>query len=310
MRGVRSTAEGIRVVDTDVAEPGGVRVRVTHSGICGSDLRLAAFGPSPITLGHEFCGRLDDGTPVAVLPMVACGRCDRCRAGNDQQCSQALGAMYGVSRDGGLADQVWVDPTCARVVDDPACFDHANLVEPVAVALHGVHRSGLVSGSRALVIGAGPIGLCAIAVARALGAEVDLLARRPTRIAAGERLGASTALGRDYEVVLEAAGTQDSLDRAIRLVRPGGTVAVLGSFWDPVSIGVSLQMKEVTLVPSFTYGHHHGTSEFDEAIRLLAAAPELGPPLVTHHFALEDAAEAFRVVGDRSSDAIKVVVHP
>jgi threonine dehydrogenase-like Zn-dependent dehydrogenase len=87
-------------------------------------------------------------------------------------------------------------------------------------------------------------------------------------------------------------------------------VAVLGSFWDPVSIGVSLQMKEVTLVPSFTYGHHHGTSEFDEAIRLLAAAPELGPTLVTHHFALEDAAEAFRVVGDRSSDAIKVVVHP
>jgi len=287
-----------------------VRVRVSHSGICGSDLRLASFGPSAVTLGHEFCGRLDDGTPVAVLPAVPCGRCERCLAGNDQQCPEALGAMYGVSRDGGLADEVWVDPSCAKVVDDPASFDHANLVEPVAVALHGVNRSGLPPGARALVIGAGPIGLCAIAVARNQGADIDVLARRPTRIEAAQRLGAGTSLGRDYEVVLEAAGTQESLDRAIALVRPGGTVAVLGSYWDPVTVDLSFQMKEVTLVPAFTYGHHHGTSEFEEAVGLLAATPDLGPTVITHHFALEDATEAFRVAGDRSTDAIKVAVHP
>lgn len=283
---------------------------MSHSGICGSDLRLASFGPSQVTLGHEFCGRLDDGTPVAVLPVVACGRCDRCRSGNDQQCAEALGAMYGVSRDGGLADEVWVDPGCVTVIDDPAAFDHANLVEPVAVALHGVHRSGLSAGMRVLVIGAGPIGLCAVAVARSMGAQVDLLARRPNRIEAGERLGAGTSPGRDYEVVLEAAGTGDSMDRAIGLVRPGGTVAVLGSFWEPVPIGLTFQMKEVTLVPAFTYGHHHGASEFEQAAQLLVALPELGPTVVTHHFGLDDAAEAFRVAGDRSTGAIKVAVHP
>jgi threonine dehydrogenase-like Zn-dependent dehydrogenase len=123
-------------------------------------------------------------------------------------------------------------------------------------------------------------------------------------------VGATTSIGSDYDVVLDAAGTQSSTDRAIELVRPGGTVAVLGTFWDPVSVGLGVQMKEVTIVPAFTYGHHHGTSEFEEAGRILAAVPELPAAVVSHHFGLDDATEAFRVAGDRSTDAIKVVVHP
>ncbi len=310
MRGVRVTPEGVRVVETAETDTTGIRVSVTSSGICGSDLHLASFGPMSVTLGHEFCGRLDDGTPVAILPAVPCGTCDRCAAGNEQQCADALSTAYGVSRDGGLADEVWVDPRCAKVIDDPGSFDHANLVEPIAVALHGVNRSGLEAGARALVIGAGPIGLCTIAVARQMGASVDLLAHRRNRIEAGERLGATTAIGRHYDVVLDAAGTQGSVDRAVELVRPGGTVAVLGTFWDPISVGLGFQMKEVTIVPAFTYGHHHGTSEFEEAGRILGAVPELPRAVVSHHFALDDATEAFRVAGDRSTDAIKVVVHP
>lgn len=298
------------MVETGVPVTDGVRVAVSTSGICGSDLHLVSFGPSPIILGHEFCGRLDDGTPVAILPSVACGTCDRCLAGEDQQCPHALGSMYGVSRHGGLADEVWVDPRCAKVVADPLTFTHAHLVEPIAVALHGVNRSGLVAGSNVLVVGAGPIGLCAIAVARARGASVDVLAHRPGRIEAGERLGAATVLHSDYDVVLEAAGTQSSMDQAIELVRPGGTVAVLGSFWDPVSLGLGFQMKEVSLIPAFTYGHHHGSSEFEDAMEVLGRIPDLADTVVTHRFALDDAAEAFRVAGDRDSGAIKVTLHP
>ena len=99
--------------------------------------------------------------------------------------------------------------------------------------------------------------------------------------------------------MLDAAGTQSSLDRATELVRPGGTVGILGTYWDPVSLGMSFQMKELTLIPSFTYGHHHGTGEFAEASRILAAVPDLPDALVTHRFGLDDAAEAFRVAGDR-----------
>jgi len=161
-----------------------------------------------------------------------------------------------------------------------------------------------------LVIGAGPIGLCTVAVARARGADVDLAARHDRRIEAGERLGANTATTGDYDVVIEAAGTQQSMDRALESVRPGGTIGVASTFWEPVSFNMQFQIKEVSLVPAFTYGHNHGTSEFEEAARMLAAMPDLPAAVITHHFGLDDAAEAFRVAGDRSAEAIKVVVHP
>ena len=218
--------------------------------------------------------------------------------------------MYGVSLDGGLADEAWVDPRCAKPLPTGVRLEEAHLVEPLAVALHGIHRAGLVAGMRVLVIGAGPIGLCTIAGARHLGASVDLVAHRERRVEAGTRLGARPTAGTDYDLVLDAAGTQGSLDEAVERVRPGGTVSVLGTYWAPVTIGLIVQMKEVTLLSGFTYGHHHGVDEFDEAARVLGATPDLHFALVTHEFSLDDAAEAFRVAGDRESDAIKVVVHP
>ncbi len=305
------TTDGIQLVGPtrDPAE-GDVRVTVSGSGICGSDLHLAALGPSWAILGHEFSGRLDDGTPVAVLPAVRCGNCDRCLAGAQQQCRNALGSSYGVTLDGGLADEVWVDPSCAVPLPDGLALEDACLAEPLAVALHGVNRTGVVDGMRILVLGAGPIGLCTVAVARHLGAIVDLEGHGPTRTAAAERLGASLDTGADYDVVLDAAGTQSSLDRATELVRPGGTVGILGTYWIPVTFGLSFQMKELTFVSSFTYGHHHGASEFSEATRIVGAVPDLADALVTHRFGLDDAAEAFRVAGDPGEDSIKVVVVP
>ncbi len=310
MRAVRSTENGIEVVNVTDSANDGVRVRVASSGICGSDLHMISYGPLAFTLGHEFCGRLDDGTPVAVLPIVACGTCDRCVAGDGQQCPQSFGAMYGISRDGGLADEVLVDPRCAKVLPDERLLEFGNLVEPLAVALHGVHRAGATSPGRVLVIGAGPVGLATIAVLSSMGIEVDLIARHTNRMEAGERLGAGTAPGSDYDIVLEAAGTQGSMDEAINRVRPGGTIGILGNFWDPISVGLGFQMKEATLVPAYTYGHHQDTEEFVQAIDVLQAVEEFPDVMITHHFALDDAAEAFRVAGDRSEGSIKVVVHP
>ncbi len=311
MRGVKMTTDGIRLVGpTREPTEGDVRVTVASSGICGSDLHLVAMGPSWAVLGHEFSGTLDDGTPVAVLPVVRCGTCDRCLAGEEAQCRNALAAMYGVTLDGGLADEVWVHPSCPTPLPDGIALEHANLVEPLGVALHGLHRAGVVDGMRILVLGAGPIGLCSVAAARHLGAEVDVEGHRPNRTAAAERLGASLTVGSDYDVVLDAAGTQSSLDRATDRVRPGGTVGVLGTYWEPVGLGLSFQMKEVTLVPSFTYGHHHGVGEFAEATRILAGTPDLADTVVSHRFGLDDAAEAFRVAADPDEDPIKVAVLP
>jgi threonine dehydrogenase-like Zn-dependent dehydrogenase len=305
------TTDGIQLVGPTRDPSGGdVRVTVVSSGICGSDLHLAALGPSWAILGHEFSGHLDDGTAVAVLPVVRCGSCDRCTAGAEQQCRHALGRMYGVSLDGGLADEVWVDPSCAVPLPAGLAVEAAQLVEPLAVALHGIHRAGVVPGMRILVLGAGPIGLATVAAARHLGADVDLEGHRPSRLVAAERLGASLYTGTDYDVVLDAAGTQSSLDRGTELVRPGGTVGILGTYWSPVTLGLSFQMKEITFVPSFTYGHHHDEDEFAGATRILTAVPDLADVLVTHRFGLDEAAEAFRVAGDPEEDPIKVAVHP
>lgn len=310
MRAVRSTADGVRVVDVTPDASTGVRVRVASSSICGSDVHMVSFGPMPVTLGHEFCGRLDDGTPVAVHPRVTCGTCDRCLEGNDQQCTESVGGMYGVSLDGGLADEVWVDPSCAKVLPSEDLLEFGNLVEPIAVAVHGINRANVGPGGRALVIGAGPIGLCTIAALRAQGTDVDVIAHHEARLAAAERIGASVAAGVDYDVVLDAAGTQSSMDEAINRARPGATVGILGNFWSPIHVGLAFQMKELTLLPAFTYGHHEGVDEFEAAISVLHAAPELADTLVTHHFSLDDAPEAFAVTQDRTSGAIKVVLHP
>ncbi len=310
MRAVRATSDGVAVVSAPDPQGEGMRVSVVAAGICGSDLHMVAMGPSRVILGHEFAGRLDDGTPVAVLPLVSCGRCARCEAGEDQQCTEALGSLYGVARDGGFADEAWVAPRCARPLPQGLLPEDACLVEPLAVALHGLHRVGASPRSRLLVIGDGPVGLATLGAARSLGIEVDLLGHRTDRLEAGERLGASTSVGSGYDVVIDAAGTQGATDTAIERVRPGGTVGVLGSFWDPVTLGLGFQLKEVTLVPAFTYGHRHGRSEFDEAIETLAASPLLPEVLITHRFPLDEAAEAFRVAADRESGAIKVVLQP
>jgi len=317
VRAVRSDGQGgVAVVDVEAHPPhyatDPVHVRVTSASICGSDLHLLGWN-LPSTLGHEFAGVLDDGTAVAVQPNAPCGVCEYCTTGRDHLCQASTDRVLGIFADGGLADEVIVDRT--DLLPLPAGLDAGvgALVEPCAVALHSVHLSGLHGDAppeRVLVIGAGSIGLAVVAMARAHGADVDLMARHPAQHAAGERLGARFALADAYDVVIDSAGSQSSIDAAIERVRPGGTVIVPATWFDPVQLGVELAMKEAHLVPSFLYAHHHGVREFEEAAEVLAANPDISQALVTHRFGLDDAPEAFRVAADRAGGTIKVVIEP
>ena len=312
MRGVRNTTDGIQVLDVPAVDPadGLVRVRVRAAGICGSDLHLIEWGPMPVILGHEFAGVLDDGTEVAVQPQTPCLTCDRCLAGDEHLCRTQLDRAHGVTIDGGLADEVLVDPRSVVVLPHGVAIDDAGLVEPVAVAVHGVNIAAIEPGQRVLVVGGGSIGLCAAAVLGHRGATVDLVARHPHQVAAGERLGAGRSLIDEYDVVIDAAGTQAAVDQAFERVRPGGTVVAMATYWSPVQVGLAMTSKEVRFVSSMTYGCHSGRREFADAAEVLAAATELPGALITHRFGLDDAAEAFRVAGDRAAGAIKVQVSP
>jgi threonine dehydrogenase-like Zn-dependent dehydrogenase len=312
MRAVRNTDLGIEVIEVPDVEPpaGQLRVRVRAAGICGSDLHLIESGPMPVTLGHEFAGILDDGTAVAVQPQTPCLDCDRCRAGDQHLCRALLDRTHGVSIDGGLADEVLVDARAIVPLPPGVRLADAGLVEPLAVAVHGVNTAALEPGQQVLVVGGGSIGLCAVAAAAHAGATADLIARHPHQVSAGERLGAGRELAPEYDVVFDAAGTQGALDEAFTRVRPGGTVVALGTYWAGVEVGLAMTTKELRFVASSGYGLHGGEREFGAAAAVLAATPELAGALVTHRFGLDDAAEAFRVAGDRASGSIKVQLAP
>lgn len=312
MQAVRSTERGVEVVDVPDVEAGrgSVVLDVVAAGICGSDLHLLAFGPMPVTLGHEFAGTLPDGTAVAVNPNVPCGTCDQCVAGFGHRCRTGAQRVLGVGADGGMAEAVTAP--AGAVVPLPAGLAAADacLVEPLGVAAHGVRLAGLVDGQRAVIVGGGAIGLSALAAARAVVDDVGLVARHAPQRAAGERLGARPVHG-EYDVVFECAGTEGALAEAAQLCRPGGLVLFLSTHWTPVPIpGIPAAMKELDFRWSYTYGAHDDGHDLDDAARLLAGTPEIAATLITHRFPLADAAEGFRVAADRAGGAIKVVLEP
>jgi threonine dehydrogenase-like Zn-dependent dehydrogenase len=308
MRGVRSTADGPAVVEVDEPSGDGLLMDVRSSSICGTDLGFLAMGPLPFTFGHEFAG-LVGGVPYAVEPTLRCGACPECLAGHTQRCVGEHGNL-GIFIDGGLADRVRVPQE--NLVALPAGLDVADacLVEPAAVAWHGVVRAAIQPGERVVVLGGGSIGLLAVAAARHLGHAVDLEARHPHQVAAAERLGAGRPSGQ-YDVVIEAAGSESGLARCAELARPGGRVVLLGVYHGLAPVpGAMTLVKELTWVGAMAYEEHGGTREVDEVASMLAATPEIAATVITHRFPLDDAPEAFRVAADRKAGAIKVVLEP
>jgi threonine dehydrogenase-like Zn-dependent dehydrogenase len=156
------------------------------------------------------------------------------------------------------------------------------------------------------------LGLLAVAGARRLGAEeVALEARHPHQRNAGEQLGARVGVKGGYDVVVEAAGSPESLARCARLVAPRGTIVALGVHFGPVQLDwMSLFQREASLIPSLGYCAHDGVREMEEAAAMPADRPEIARTVITHRFPLEDATEAFRVASDRGSGAIRVVIEP
>jgi threonine dehydrogenase-like Zn-dependent dehydrogenase len=166
-------------------------------------------------------------------------------------------------------------------------------------------------GHRVAVVGGGGIGLTAVAAAASTGAEVGLYARYAHQIEAGARLGAGPAEG-EYDIVVEAAGSESAMATAAELARPEATVLVLSTHYGLVPIpGIPSILKELKYIWSFMYGDIPGGGrDVDTAASLLARNPEIAATLVTHRFPLDDAAEAFRVAADRKAGAIKVVMEP
>lgn len=312
MLAVRFERGSVRVSDAPSPGGAGLRVRVKSAGVCGSDLAMldAGFELAGIP-GHEIAGELDDGTPVAIEPVVPCGSCEYCRRGDYQICRAGNAMILGVGRDGGMAEELVVPERCLVRLPPVVSARDACLVEPLAVAVHGLRRAAVDGTQRALVIGGGAIGLRAIAAARAAGCEVALVARHEAQRAAGAALGAVLPHGNEYDVAIECAGSASAADEACQRLRAGGTFLMLASCWDRFSVpGLVLGAKELTIVSSLMYGRGGAGRDTDAAAALLAANPQIARSVITHRFPLAAAAEAFACARDRKSGAIKVVLEP
>jgi 2-desacetyl-2-hydroxyethyl bacteriochlorophyllide A dehydrogenase len=311
VKAVRGTGDGVAVVDLDEPPGSGELLEMAATSVCGSDLMYLQFGTRWV-LGHELAGVRADGTPVVVEALYGCGKCEQCRAGRYNICPTHGERALGMFADGGMAEQFAAPAQRLVAVPDGLDIRDASLVEPAAVSWHALRLGMTGPSTRVAVVGGGALGLLAVAGALRMGApEVALEARHRHQQEAGERLGARLATDGLYDVVIEAAGTDASLARAVELVGRGGSVVVLGVHLQPVQLDwMTLFNREARVVPSLGYCAHGQGREIEDAAAMLADDPDIVRTLITHRFPIEDAVEAFRVADDRAAGAIRVVIEP
>jgi threonine dehydrogenase-like Zn-dependent dehydrogenase len=303
MRAVRCEGRDVRVVELPPTSGPGVRVRVKAAGVCGSDLHLLG-SVQGITLGHEIAGITDDGTPVAVEPMSPCGHCGPCRAGDCNLCLEGVRMFHGVGLDGGMADEMRVPARALVPLPAGLPLRDASLVEPLAVVVYALRRARLRATQRVVVIGGGTIGLCAVAAARAAGAEVA--GRAPTRSA---RRGApgSDAGERQYTWSSRPRAAS-ALAQAIELAKPGGTVSI------PASTGRRSSSPRCRCACARSRQPAISTRAARSGATSMSPRPALrharaAAALITTA-PLDAAAKAFATAASRSAGAIKVVLEP
>jgi 2-desacetyl-2-hydroxyethyl bacteriochlorophyllide A dehydrogenase len=269
----------IREVPDPSPGEGEVVLRVSRCGICGSDVHMTAadgYGfPAGSVLGHEFCGEVvalgrgvSDvrlGDRLTAMPFIGCRRCDACARGEPGWCQASPRAAGFGTAMGAYSEFVAVSAASSVPLPDGVTDELGALVEPLAVALHGVRRASVTTGVRVAVLGAGPIGLGVALWARRSGAEqIAVVARSRRNAEIAERMGASAfltdpasvadALGGHPEVVFECVGKPGLLDKALEIVAPRGRVVVLGFCTQPDLLNAAgCLLKEVTIGYSKTY---------------------------------------------------------
>ena len=217
---------------------------------------------------------------------------------------------------------------CAVPVPDDLSAAEVALVEPLAVGVHAVRLGRTSYRASIAIIGAGSIGLAATVAARAAGAaEITVLARYEQQRRAALELGATqviqAGIGATEEelarllgdsglpdiVVESVGGSAGTTGLAMQLARPGGTVVVAGAFWGDAGIPAHPVLeKELHVLGSHTYSRdERGVTDFEHAIEILRADSGIANTMVTHDFGLEDAKEAYRTAGDKTTGAIKVM---
>jgi threonine 3-dehydrogenase len=330
---------GLELVERPIPVPGAgeVLLRVEAASICGTDLHIYRWDEwaaenvvPPRVLGHEIAGtvvavgsgvtRVREGDLVGVESHLVDWTCAQCRRGDRHLCHNLR--VIGVHADGGFAEQVVIPETNAIESNglDPAIVA---LQEPMGNAVHAAYAEP-IEGRSVLVTGCGPIGLCAVGIARAAGATLVIATdTEPYRLELARTMGADLALdgadastveriieatgGDGVDVVLEMSGAAAGLEQALAGVTRGGSVRLLGIFDRPVAVEISELVIMKGLRIHGIYGRRiYDTWERTQAL-LRSGALDVSP-IITHRLALDDWPTAFDLIASRHAG--KVVLLP
>jgi len=347
----------LSLVDKPVPTPGvaEVLVRIDAVAICATDLEVIAHGPPAViggeppfnrnfTPGHEYMGTIvglgptvDEfsiGDRVAVEIHAGCGRCERCRQGMYTSCLN-YGRNYGefnkghrangFTTDGGFAQYAVNHVNTVVRVPQHLSDEVATLIVTAGTATYGLDvLGGLVAGESLVVTGAGPIGLSAVAVGKALGASPVILTDIvDSRLGVGTRVGADVVInasresvvdavrkltdGRGADLVFECSGAANAVNDAVYMLKRGGRVC-LGAFSQRPAL---VDVGHIVTNNIYLYGiRGEGQSAVRRAASLIAQGKLDPSPLHTHTFAFDELPTAIRYFKDKVDGAIKVVIKP
>lgn len=278
------------------AGPGEALIRVKACGICGSDvhgyLGITGRRTPPMVMGHEFSGEVAAvgpgvadirvGDRVAPYPVVFCGECAACRAGNMHLClnKRALGVL---DCDGAMSEYIAIPARLLFKLSDRVSYEVGAMMEPLAVAMRGVNHAGDLAGKTVLVVGAGTIGLLALALVKTRNpARVFVSDLSDTRLDVARRLGADFAVnpsqedlaaavkaatgGAGADVAIEAVGATPTVQQAMSCLRTGGTGVWIGNSAKMITVNMQeIVTRELRVAGSFLYT----VQEFGEVVGLL-----------------------------------------
>ncbi|CAM4414487.1 zinc-binding alcohol dehydrogenase family protein [Vibrio agarivorans] len=288
----------IEYVERDIPEiqDNEVLLKINAVGICGTDIHAYAgrqpFFSYPRVLGHEICGTAEKvgvacknvatGERFSVIPCIPCGTCAACEEGKTNCCENV--SLYGVHQDGGFSEFLAVYEDNLVKLPENVSASEGSLVECFAISAHAVRRAEVRQGNNVLVVGSGPIGLAAAAIAKAEGATVavaDVDAGRREHVEVNLGVPALNPLEDNYEAalkdafngrlpctVLDATGNKGSMSRSVELIRHGGKIVFIGLYiGDLVLDDPTFHKKETTLLSS----RNATRQDFEKVIELMAA---------------------------------------
>jgi len=315
-----------------------VLLRMARVGVCGSDVHYYLEGRIgeqivryPFPVGHECSAvvrevgdavtRVKPGDLVAVDPAIACHACDQCRAGRAHTCRNLRFLGCPGQAPGCLSEFIVMPETCCYPVPDTVGLSQAALVEPLSVGIYAVSRSVPMTGTAIAILGAGPIGLSVLLAARAAGVgRVYVTDKISERLAAAKANGAHWAGNPDtdpivepiaqaeprlLDAVFECCGEQEALDQAIRLLRPGGKLMVVGI---PTVSRVSFDVDATRRNELCIQNVRRQNECVQPAIDLIAGGEIDAEFMVTHEFEFARARDAFELVADYRDGVIKAII--